>query len=240
MLPFFRKIRWRLAQNNQFFKYSRYAIGEIVLVVVGILIALQINNWNEERKLRILEIKTLKELRSDLDQSLVDIDDDRSDFKRLKISNEIILNHLRNKLPYNDSLKIHFLNLEVFATFSINRNTFDNLNNMDNGLISNDLLRASISSFYTRYINLYKEYEQRLLQEHLTSYVKPMIISQFRTYDTKSIEIRDYRAFVSDLDNVQIISFTIRMLSKLIDYQTVLMEQINALDKKIIKEITNG
>lgn len=50
MIPFFRKIRYRLAQDNQFFKYSKYAIGEIVLVVIGILIALQINNWNEERK----------------------------------------------------------------------------------------------------------------------------------------------------------------------------------------------
>ena len=50
MLPFFRKIRWRLAQDNQFLKYARYAIGEIVLVVVGILIALQINNWNEHSK----------------------------------------------------------------------------------------------------------------------------------------------------------------------------------------------
>lgn len=52
MLPFFRKIRWRLARDNQLFKYSRYAIGEIVLVVIGILIALQINNWNEEKKER--------------------------------------------------------------------------------------------------------------------------------------------------------------------------------------------
>ena len=50
MLPFFRKIRYRLAKDNQFFKYSRYAIGEIVLVVIGILIALQINNWNENKK----------------------------------------------------------------------------------------------------------------------------------------------------------------------------------------------
>jgi hypothetical protein len=50
MIPFFRKIRWRLAANNQFLTYSRYALGEIVLVVIGILIALYINNWNESRK----------------------------------------------------------------------------------------------------------------------------------------------------------------------------------------------
>ena len=50
MINFFRKIRKQLADDNQFFKYARYAIGEIVLVVVGILIALQINNWNEHQK----------------------------------------------------------------------------------------------------------------------------------------------------------------------------------------------
>jgi len=56
MIPFFRKIRKKYAENNQFIKYSRYAIGEIILVVLGILIALQINNWKEERKLKKLEI----------------------------------------------------------------------------------------------------------------------------------------------------------------------------------------
>ena len=49
MTPFFRRIRQKLANENKFLKYSRYAIGEIVLVVVGILIALQINNWNQNR-----------------------------------------------------------------------------------------------------------------------------------------------------------------------------------------------
>lgn len=49
MINFFRRIRKQLADDNQFFKYSRYAIGEILLVVIGILIALQINNWNERR-----------------------------------------------------------------------------------------------------------------------------------------------------------------------------------------------
>jgi hypothetical protein len=52
MIPFFRKIRKKMADDNRPLKYMRYAIGEIVLVVIGILIALQINNWNEERKKR--------------------------------------------------------------------------------------------------------------------------------------------------------------------------------------------
>lgn len=66
MLPFFRKIRWRLAQDNQFFKYSRYAIGEIALVVVGILIALYINNWNEKRKKREKFDQVLVEVKKEL------------------------------------------------------------------------------------------------------------------------------------------------------------------------------
>ena len=50
MIKFFRKIRQKLLVENRFNKYLIYAIGEIILVVIGILIALQINNWNENRK----------------------------------------------------------------------------------------------------------------------------------------------------------------------------------------------
>ncbi len=50
MINFFRKTRKKLADDNKPLKYARYAIGEIVLVVIGILIALSINNWNEGRK----------------------------------------------------------------------------------------------------------------------------------------------------------------------------------------------
>lgn len=50
MLRFFRKIRFELMEKNKTGKYLKYAIGEIVLVVIGILIALQVNNWNEQRK----------------------------------------------------------------------------------------------------------------------------------------------------------------------------------------------
>jgi hypothetical protein len=65
-MPIFHNIRKKLADENRFIKYSRYAVGEIFLVVIGILIALQINNWNEGRKIKNLEKQFLKRLRSDL------------------------------------------------------------------------------------------------------------------------------------------------------------------------------
>ena len=62
MLRFFRQIRQRLLTDNKFSKYLLYAIGEILLVVIGILIALQINNWNENRKINKEELQLLESL----------------------------------------------------------------------------------------------------------------------------------------------------------------------------------
>jgi|TARA_R110002020_G_scaffold396281_1_gene606303 sensor domain CHASE-containing protein len=56
MIKFFRKIRQRMLSESKFSRYLLYAIGEIILVVIGILIALQINTWNEERKLDRFEL----------------------------------------------------------------------------------------------------------------------------------------------------------------------------------------
>lgn len=65
MIKIFRNIRRHLLKENKFTQYLLYAIGEIVLVVIGILIALKINNWNENRKELVIEQKILKELQSD-------------------------------------------------------------------------------------------------------------------------------------------------------------------------------
>ncbi len=78
MLPFFRKIRWRHARENNFFKYARYAVGEIVLVVIGILIALQINTWNENKKLNKLKDSYLIRLINDIEQDTANINHVRS------------------------------------------------------------------------------------------------------------------------------------------------------------------
>ena len=69
MIKFFRKIRQKMLTENKFSKYLLYAIGEIILVVIGILIALQININNEERKDRNKEKIILETLLSDLESN---------------------------------------------------------------------------------------------------------------------------------------------------------------------------
>jgi len=101
MIKFFRKIRQKLLTENKFSKYLLYAIGEIVLVVIGILIALSINNWNEERKLADERITILENLRDDLtndienyEYSILRLED------RQKVTNQVIalLENIPNKI----------------------------------------------------------------------------------------------------------------------------------------------
>ena len=74
MINFFRKIRKQLADDNKPIKYMRYAIGEIVLVVIGILIALQINNSYQNFIEGKKEISYLKGIKHDFDEQLKSID----------------------------------------------------------------------------------------------------------------------------------------------------------------------
>jgi Family of unknown function (DUF6090) len=80
MIKFFRKIRQNLLIENKTRKYFKYAIGEIILVVIGILIALQVSNWNQDRKDRISERKILNNINRDFIQN-------KASFDKVKVVN---------------------------------------------------------------------------------------------------------------------------------------------------------
>jgi hypothetical protein len=154
MIKFFRKIRHRLLTENKFSKYLIYAIGEIILVVIGILIALQINNWNELRKDQKQEIKLLKQLQTDLTANELEIN---NLFKRININKAAM-----------DSLMSNFENQKYTAKFPIyvalihRRSFFNNSNSgyklIGNGmakLISNDSLLNNILQLYEKdFVNI--------------------------------------------------------------------------------------
>jgi len=110
MLTFLRKIRKSLIVTTSVRKYLLYAIGEIGLVVIGILIALQINNWNEWRKDRITEEKVLIDLVDNLERNIVTINSSIVSNESKINSANLILNILDKKLAYSDTLDQHFFN----------------------------------------------------------------------------------------------------------------------------------
>ena len=74
MIKIFRRVRHKLLSENKLSKYLIYALGEIVLVVIGILIALQINNLNEQRKQKNLEQNYLRSLKKEFENNLIEVD----------------------------------------------------------------------------------------------------------------------------------------------------------------------
>jgi len=152
MNPFFRRIRHQLANDNQFLKYSRYAIGEIALVVVGILIALQINDWNENRKTTKNEIKILKELKNDLETNLNEIEETYNTTKNRQLSTVLILDYFQKALPVDDSLKRAFENINMDGLFNIANTTYKFIENQGINTLSNDSLRIRVTEMYERHL----------------------------------------------------------------------------------------
>ena len=85
MIKFFRKIRQQLLTENKFSKYLIYAIGEIILVVIGILIALQINNWNEQQNIQGNQEKYLRLLKTEAINNLKQVINTKENVNALNI-----------------------------------------------------------------------------------------------------------------------------------------------------------
>lgn len=144
MINFFRKTRQKLANENRFLKYWRYAIGEIVLVVVGILIALQINNWNEARKRTRVEINTLTDLKTDLQENINNLEQGILTTKKSLKENLELINRIQSKSQFDKSLPMEYgVFLGVWEPDFIYA-SFENLKSVGVSLISNKSLRKKI------------------------------------------------------------------------------------------------
>ena len=97
MIKFFRHIRKNLLNEGKTSKYFKYAIGEIILVVIGILIALQINNWNELRKYDRLKDNYLERLISDIKKDTININYVVSEIEKNQICISQIIKSLNSE-----------------------------------------------------------------------------------------------------------------------------------------------
>jgi hypothetical protein len=161
MIKFFRHIRQRLIKENRFSKYLLYAIGEIILVVIGILIALQINNANEVRKVRNKEIHYLKNIKTDLQLNIENIDrfiETRN--KQIQSASTVLEYYESKPLQDLDNLSNNLLNVYIWKKFYQINNTFQELTNSGNlALISNDSIKNSLLNLDAMYKELKGEEE---------------------------------------------------------------------------------
>ena len=184
MIKFFRKIRQNLLSEGKTEKYFKYAIGEIVLVVIGILIALQVNDLNEQRKENNFEVDILKEIRTNLQTDLVEI---REDLELMDFINKACLDvkdHLLNLEQPTDSLSISAAILRVTPHFSPITSGYNLLQNRSVGIIKNDSLRDAILYQYDMLYPYYKTYEDERGRFHAL-HSEPQLLEYFSmNYDS--------------------------------------------------------
>ena len=196
MIKFFRNIRKNLLNEGKTFNYFKYAIGEIVLVVIGILIALQINNWNEKKKTDLKIKSSLEALRNDLIQdTLLIIERQPFILEQYQLNESLRARVAKPNATLDTLIQImqHQFNPNWSAQIIYNTNAYNSLN--QTGLIENlsDSLKTNIKNFYNKKFSLYGRVEQTTndYREKITSYVN--------TYTFGSTPIHDQGKLIDSL-----------------------------------------
>lgn len=164
MIKFFRQIRQTLIMENKTGKYLKYALGEIVLVVIGILIALQINNWNQDRIDRKNEMKILKELKTDLDITINDLENTIFEVQQRFDSTIVVLEYIDAQIPFEDKMYSPFDYMRGPRWFYPRTITYENLKSSGINKITNDSIKIKLAEVFGQKLNRIKDIEGRMLE----------------------------------------------------------------------------
>lgn len=148
MLKIFRKIRYNLIETGKTSKYLKYALGEITLVMIGILLALQVNSWYQHSQERNLEKKLLSEFKNSIISDSLMIDRNLSNFLNIVKKATYLDSIIKNKHPHTKDVDSAFGAISVFTVTESNYVIFDRLKSLKSGIISNDSLFTSLSNYY--------------------------------------------------------------------------------------------
>lgn len=173
MIKFFRQFRQQLLSENKFSKYFFYAIGEIILVVIGILIALQINNWNEDKKDRIQEQELLNQLQSEFKSNLEQLD------QKIGMRNEMVSASLKliRYLDYPETR--HSDSISKYIGITVLAPTFDPIVNDINSsgriqLLKNTRLKEKLSLWTSEIIQVTEE--EQVWLNYRTNHYMPTLL----------------------------------------------------------------
>ena len=208
MITFFRRVRKNLLETGAVRKYMLYAVGEVLLVMVGILLALQVNNWNENSKDSDREQKILSELAISLQQNGKEMKKDVQRRLTWNKSSDIIIATMQNGYDYSDSLNIHFQNARIPGTnLSLSLAGYEGLKNAGYDIIRSDELRNNIVQlFEVTHKNLLEEMEYfESFQPDRQRYIDELFSYEEEKFNPESpftvpIKPHDFNALKADLN----------------------------------------
>ncbi len=231
MIAFFRKIRQRLLTENKVSRYILYAIGEIVLVVIGILIALQINNWNEQKKAIDKEQQALTEILSDLDLNISSLNGiiytDRNSIITCANSVKLIIYNIEKTRVYHDSLAVHFSNTFRYPDLDLKSSGYESLTSIGIDLIEDQDVRSAIGKYYTYTIPGVKAAYMEL-RDDFYHYMLDFLRTEFKSIGLEldqRIDIPfDYNALIKNREYLE----SLKTYLSVFDYYKV--EALNSLN----------
>ena len=159
MLFLLRNIRRKMLSGNKITTYILYAIGEITLVVLGILIAVRIDDSVAHRQNRALELKILNEIITDLNKDIAEIDDDIWGFNILKESDSLLVDYFFGSSEFTDTIGSYIFTGEKSPHFNPISGGYQLLKSKGIDLVRHDSLRIAITSYYEQEIPYYQKYE---------------------------------------------------------------------------------
>lgn len=221
MIKLFRKIRQAILAENKISKYLIYAIGEIILVVIGILIALQINNWNEQRKTVQLAKNYLTDIKKDLirDTLMFHVAIDRLD--QTIANNELLLNtEMADVLP-EDSL-FYLLSYSFHSTRVYHIDNASYLKLTNTGFLEPEVYNsvfAEINNYYNKEFVAYSEFIEWDEEQTVDIYQLEFLGRHRNLIDLQKLT-SEYEN-VSNWENLQSSSSSIRELIHSIEFRNM-------------------
>ena len=231
MIRLFKKDKKKFINSRKIRNYLAYSIGEIILVVIGILIAVYINNWDLNQLKQDNGVKALKIVKRDLQTEKHVLEDFK---KRYSYTRKYLIDILYNNKTDNlDSLKFHF---GPYVHYKMNSEYISLKSSGKLNLISNSKLRSKLVNFYEVYYSIYKELEE----EHKFFIDKRVNDYFFNQFPSDTSNFVDSKFVKSKLNN--------QTFKKILDQQITsqqyitenfYIEKIDELIKLITEELKN-
>ncbi|MEZ4856392.1 MAG: DUF6090 family protein [Gelidibacter sp.] len=253
MTKLFKNIRKNLLSENKTTNYLKYAIGEIILVVIGILIALQVNNWNESQKVKKQEIQIYTELKSDLLQTKKEILNAIIKHKERIKSTQSLIYGIVKKEPNSKIIYNRFARSSDDFQIIPKTSAFEGLKNIGLQILSNDSLRIRITNLYQLDLKriddkLGNEDPELTISNLLSPFQKKYFFADYNqttkygfkysdSITVQKMEIKDYDEFLTDNMLLRTIELTLYNRSNKIDLETETVIKIDKTIKRIDKEL---